>query len=648
MASKGKAKPGGLVIQAAVSGSGEVVSDVKKMTAAIDEMFPAAAEQTKNIDELGSAFSKLGGKTNAVLSKLAPLADGFGKLSTQVNGLGKGIGGVLSAFGPWGAAIGFVLDGATKLYDVLTQTSAATKETESRVADLAAAYLDLGEQATWAAARQRLADKAATDTAKDEINALNAKYDAQIKAVDAAQMELRLAQEALAASRMTHSQYQAAKDRLQVAKDHLAEVTRTKEQLEGQLTIAADVLQIDMQRVTEAKLLADEQRKQEEHAKQVLRDQEAAERKRQQEREAAAKAAADKARAEITALQQLRVQTDEVVWQAGEHDDDERYEHQRELAYRGVEAQIEDAYRVAEALDLIDAQIAANKAQREREAAEKRQEDLERWTTEAAQRASAMTAQPQAQTDTERQLEAISQKRDQLMQDAIKWQSLEGETLDQYRSDYEETLAALNVAEEQYSALSTQLADERAEARRKEAADGARDAIALTEAQKKAARATADAANTMGSALEQFGAGAGVVTAMQMTASGIQAACDAINYASEAAWNYAWGNIGTGAALTAAAIAKGAAAAAYAKGLVEIGASGFADPTGGGASSSAASASRPSASLTGLGDDSSTTEINVTMAFTGKAGALGRALIDDINAEADTPGGARISSRVVR
>lgn len=38
MASKSKAKSGGLVIQAAVSGAGEVVSDVKKMTTAIDEM----------------------------------------------------------------------------------------------------------------------------------------------------------------------------------------------------------------------------------------------------------------------------------------------------------------------------------------------------------------------------------------------------------------------------------------------------------------------------------------------------------------------------------------------------------------------------------------------------------------------------------
>lgn len=214
---------------------------------------------------------------------------------------------------------------------------------------------------------------------------------------------------------------------------------------------------------------------------------------------------------------------------------------------------------------------------------------------------------------------------------------------DQYAEAYIATTDALIQAEQRRADIIEQLEVERTKKAQEETKKRIRAEWSMTDATRGAMDAQIKGLDALAEASAATGQGAVAMQALQMTAAGLQAVADATDYAAEAAANYAIGNIGTAIGLTAASAGKTIAAAAYAKGLIDLGFSAF-DTGSGQASAPQAS----SAALTGSTASEKTTEIAVTMQFAGNAGRLGRYLIEEINAEARTAGGARVNSQVLR
>lgn len=638
-----------LTIQAAVNGAGEVTKNLDSITKSVAGLGDAAADAQSAVGSISGAFDKLGGSTIVNLtSKLSPLIDGFGQLSSQINGLGKGIGGMLGVFGPWAAAIGFVIDGATKLYDVLAEGDKKAEESKKTIDDLVAAYERLGDAATLAGARQQIAADKSLQYNRERVNQLNDESVAQKKVVDDLRFEVRQREIKLLQGQrertLAGQDAVAAEQTLEQVRKRLRNeeaILRTKEgQVEKALQDLATAKEI-AGAAEAARKKEEEARKKEEEAK---KKEEAAQREADQRRKEAAAKAAEQARAEAELLTQIRLRADSEIFAAEEHSAQELLDRQTELQLQQAEERIKNEYLLVQAREAIWEAAEAKRTKIEREAEEKRQSERDKWIAEAAKRSAAATAGGAQQTETERRLAEVEKQRELLINDAIKWQSLGEDELNDYYSEYVDTLAALGTADQQYTELTEKLAQERADAEKKAIHDAIKAELSLSDAQKKAADSAQKGLDAMTEGLEAWGKGSQIIQAAQMTAAGIKATCDAIDYSAEAAANFAIGNIAAGVGLAAAAAGKTAAAAAYAKSLAELGFSAF---DSGGSSSSAAAAQPTTSSLTG-GSGSRTTEINVTMQFAGQAGRLGRYLIDDINAEARTPGGARIESRVLR
>ena len=639
-----------LTINAAVSGAGQVTKSLDTMAKSIADLGDAASDAQQAVGGISGAFDKLGGSTIVGLtSKLSPLIDGFGKLTTQVNGLGKGIGGLLGVFGPWAAAIGFVIDGATKLYDVLAEGDKKAEETKKTIDDLVAAYERLGDAATLAGARQQIAADKSLQANRERVNQLNDESVAQKKIVDDLRYEVRQREIKLRQGQREHTltwqDAVTAEQTLEQVRKRLRNeesILRTKEaQVKKALKDLSTAKEIAGAAEAARKKEEEARKKEEEAAKKA----EAAQREAEQRRKEAAAKAAAQAEAEAELLKQIRLRADSEIFASEEHSAQELLDRQTEQQLQQAEERIKNEYLLVQAREAIWGAAEAKRTKNERDAEEKRQTERDKWIAEAAKRsAAARPAGDGQQTETERQLAEIERQRDALMQDVFRWQSLSEDELNDYYSEYVDTLAALGVADQQYTDLTEKLAKERADAQKKAIHDAIKAEYALTDAQKKAADSAQKGLDAMAEGLEAWGKGSQIIQAAQMTAAGIKATCDAIDYAAEAAANFAIGNVATGIGLSAAAAGKTAAAAAYAKSLAELGFSAF--DSGGGSASTAAAAQPTTSTLTGGG--SRTTEINVTMQFAGQAGRLGRYLIDDINAEARTPGGARIESRVLR
>ena len=168
--------------------------------------------------------------------------------------------------------------------------------------------------------------------------------------------------------------------------------------------------------------------------------------------------------------------------------------------------------------------------------------------------------------------------------------------------------------------------------------------IKMSEASRDAVDSTVNGFEELAAGAEAFGAGATVIQAAQMLASGIKAGADALDYGAESAAAFATGNVVAGLGLAAAAVGKGISAAAYAKGLAELG-----ESSGGVSSSTPATGSAGGASgLTGESSRESSGPVQVNVNFAGRAAGLGRFLVAEINTEAQTRGGNRLDSRAVR
>lgn len=649
MAAKGKKS---LAIVASVDGAGNVVKSIDSIGTAVAGVGNATNDTTKELSGIGSAFDKLGGSQVAqVTSKLSPLIDGMGKLGSQVNAAGKGIGGMLGLLGPWGLAIGFAVDAATKLYDVLAEGEKTTEAAKTSVDDLTAAYDRLGTAADILAARQQVSYDKTLERAKATVNAANEAYSIQQRAVQAAEAELAVKEGAARAAARDQSASAWVVQGAQQAADLARQSLRTQqdllkvryEQLDAALRqYDADKARAGLaaQQAAEAKAAEDARKRAEDEAERKAKEAEA------RAKEAAAKRAAEIA-AEEAYVKQLRQRTEEEIFALQEHSDLERLDRQTELALQAAEAAIKDEYQLAAARDAIWEADAAKRQAIETAAAKRGAEEREKWITEARKRSTQQLASGDA---SDAEVVKLTDRIDKLGEDLQRFRAMSESELAQYADDYQATQDALVSAEEARTARYQQLAIERGQAIAREAAEAKKARMeqiranyALTDSQRETVKAQQDGLAAITEGLEAWGKGATIIKAAQMTASGIQAVCDAIDYGAEAAANFAVGNIAAGVGLTAAAAGKTAAAAAYAKSLAELGMGGF--DTGGASQSQAQTGT---SQVTGQAASSRTTEISVTMQFAGQAGRLGRYLIDDINAEANTPGGARIESRVLR
>ena len=643
-----------LAITASVDGAGNVVKSIGDISDAVADLGNTTNSADKTLSGIGSAFDNLGGSQIAnVTSKLSPLIDGFGKLGGQVNALGKGIGGMLGVLGPWGMAIGFAVDAATKLYDVLADGEKKTNDAKKSVDDLAAAYDKLGKAADIATARRQVAADKALATAKAEFNTANDTAQQQEQSLQAAIHRYNEAEKTLknleAQNETRGRAYVMAQREIYAAKTALDQEKKRLEYSEKLVVARAKQYDVAKKDAGEQQRLAEAEKARQDAQKKAAEEAE----KARKDAEARAKAAAEKRAAEIRAedeyLKQLRLRSDEEIFAAEQHSDLEKLDRQTELALQVAEAAIKDEYKLAAARDAIWGADAAKRQKIETDAAKKGEEERAKWISEARQRATEAGTGDQSDA----QVMKLTSRIEKLNQDLAKFRQMSEAELQQYADDYQATQDALIASEEARNDRYRQLAAERGQVMAREVADEkkarmeqVRANYALTESQKETVKAQQAGLQAMTEGLEAWGKGSTVIKVAQMTASGLQAVCDAIDYGAEAAANFAVGNVAAGVGLTAAAAGKTAAAAKYAASLVELGANGF--DTGGSSAADTGASSQGTAALTGGTPQSRTTEINVTMQFAGQAGRLGRYLIEDINAEANTPGGARIESRVLR
>lgn len=649
----GKNTPKNLTIFAKVDGSGQVTTDISKINASITGVATNAKAASSDASELGGAFAKISGVAGTLNSKLAGAGAAVAGMTNGIRAMSGAIGGVLGMFGPWITAINLAVTAGHWLYDVLTkEVEPAQEKVEPQTRGLAAAYMALGENATWAAAQIQLAADAEQKAARDRADQLDAEIQAQKKlvaqlmgpasrlAADAEQAKLQEKRGEISKGELVDllKQRDAAQKNLQVAKEHLKTLEAKIPAREAEL---AEIKKIE----ADKKAALDAEKKKEKEAEDAKKAAENA----QREREAAARAAAEKARqqtaAEIAELANLRRAADEAVWVAEEHSEEENFEREIEFAKQAAEAKIKDAYRLAEALDLIEQQFAAKKEKREADARKKELADRDAWLVQAEARSSAALTD-QSSIEADPRIKKLNDEIAALQQDEQRFLMESQDFRDQYAEQYIATTDAIIAAERQKTEIIEQLEAERTKKEQEETKKRVKAEWSLSDATKEAMDAQIKGLEALSEASDLTGKGAVAMKAAQMTAAGLQAVADAADYAAEAAANYAIGNIGTAIGLTAASAGKTIAAASYAKGLLDLGFSAF--DSGGGKSASPAQTPTSSGALTGQSQGDKTTEIAVTMMFAGNAGRLGRYLIEEINAEGRTAGGARVNSQVLR
>lgn len=639
-----------LNIIARVDGAGNVTSEVRKINTAIGTTGKAVRDANEEASGMSGAMGKLGQAFDKFTPKLAGTQDKFKGLtaaSAATVDRMKNIGGIISIIpgplGVLGLAVTSVIGIFSTLSDIFkTEVKPATDAQKESVDSLAQAYIAMGEQATLAAVRQAQAAKQRQDADIKSVDAFEANVKAQQQLVRDKQVALQLARQELKEIegnlsgrrrdwRQAQKTVYAAEQALKIEQDKLKTL---RDQEPAQEAILQDILRIRKEQ-QDAK---DKEAQAKRDAEAKAKEEQARLAQEQRDREAAAKQAAERARAqtqaEIALVAQLRKQADEARWASEEHTARETLERQVQMQKADAERQIKDRERLQEAYIAIDQAADAKRAQIAKKEAEDRAKEMEQVRT--LLQADVTPTDDIIKIDT--RIKALS--------DAYaKIQQMDSEERAKYVEEQQRLLDEIGEAEQ------ARLGNlELAEAKKKQIyKEEVKRQWSLSEATKEAMQAQVKGLQEVSKALDAWGKGSAVIQAAQMTADGIQATCDALDYTAEAAANYAIGNIATGIGLTAAAAGKYAAAAAYAKGLIDLGFSAF-DSGGGssGASEAAAAATPTTSSLTGQQPNQGTTEINVTMTFGGQAGRLGRYLVEELNAEARTPGGARVNAGVIR
>jgi len=649
---KATASKQNLTILARVDGAGNVSSEVKKINSSIASVAGSTKGTTEEAGALSKAFDVLGKNTAQLNDKL------MGMRTKDVSAELRNLGGALSLIpGPVGMvalAVTSVIGVFSTLKDLLAEdVSPATEHNKDQVLDLAGAYEALGDAASIAGAEEKIAADAALKEAREQTNEIYAQVKAEEGLAEAAQKTIDKNKARLKALSDAGVHFGKERQELEKQNAHLAQQViqhnAARDSAQAQLEMAVQQVGIEKERLKGLTALAEEQRKQAQYAEEQAKKAAADAESRRKEQEANAKAAAERARqqtkAEIDAVENYRKSALDAVWAAEGHSAQESIEREHEARRKSAEETIKNAERLAEALGLIDLEYYTKKqeqAKKDAEADQKMREEIAKHSSDVLG------------SGEDPELKRINAQLAQLQADRAKMLELSGDDYTKYGELLKQTNDAILASENAKAAREQELFDEELQRINEEDArvkkstyDRVYAAHSLTEAQKAAVDAQTKALDSISGAMEQWGAGSQVITAAQMTASGIQAAADAIDFAAQSVASFAIGNVGAGVGLAAAAAGKTAAAAAYAKGLLDLG---FSAPNTASDSSATAAPTQTAStsSLTGSKSSDRTQEINVTMQFSGQAGRLGRYLIEDINAEARTAGGARINSAVLR
>lgn len=635
-----------LNIVARIDGAGNVKSEVDKINTAVRSVGKTARETTAESNSLGDAFQRLNPQVDALAGKLMGMrsADPSGNLKNFAEALGM----IPGPIGAVAMGITVALSAFSSLKDILTNDVTPATEKAAKVTDdLASAYLRLGDEATVAAAKEALAADKRFKAEQERLNKLTGLEEEYHQKVVKAQVNVTKAEYALQEARKkgalaegeAETDLRRAKAKLKAAEAEEARLKRGIELSAQKLIQDKEGLKTDREREEEARRAqAEAERTGAQWAAEILAE------------EAAAQEVMDRnlkiAQAEMVALESIRRATNEAIWAADEHTASETMARQVEQQKRLVDDQIKNAERRAEAYRLIDEKAAADERKRLAEQQKQREQDQAKWLADAAKRAAAETAPKE-----DPQVAAINQRLAALQSDQARFLVMSEDELAQYSDQYSATQAAIVAAEEAKNERLQQIHEEEIrrineeDKRIRQATyDRIKANVDLSKSTRQAMEAQIKGAQSVAEGLDALGVGANAVTAAQMTASGIQAVCDAMDYTAQSVASFAIGNVGTGMGMAAAATGKWAAAAAYAKGLIELGFSAFDSGGGGGAQQTP---QPTTSSITGQ-QASEPTDINVTMMFSGQAGRLGRYLVEEINAEARTSGGARLNAGVVR
>lgn len=391
----------------------------------------------------------------------------------------------------------------------------------------------------------------------------------------------------------------------------------------------------------------------------------------EEQRREARKSAAAAARAQLErdqdALAKIREEGVEAEWTAVEHTEIEQIQHAAERRRKSAESTIKNARVLASALGEIAEQEAAAVSRATEKEARARAQAIQD-AADLAQQAIAGAAAYRwdaGNTEAGQEQAALDRTLDGIREQTAALEEARAALLASPAAAADETLAQLQAITEQELALEEQLrqaqlagqakitaARERdAWARKKADEDAIRRQYDLTDAQKAALSEQIQGIQMFAEAGKELFGNAGVFQAAEMLASGIQSGADAAQYAAKSIAAYASGNIAAGTGYAAAAVASTAAAAKYAAGLAELGAKGFhvdsAPPETSGASAAGATAAS-SRALTGESETPQSQELTVNLTFQGESANVGRYLIDKINGEAYTKGGAKIDTAVMR
>lgn len=641
-----------LTILARVDGAGNVSSEVKKINSSIASVASTSKGTTNDLGGVSKAFETLGTKVAGVNDKLMGMRTK--DLSAELKNLGGALGMIPGPVGLVGLAVTSVIGVFSTLKDLLSDgVDPAAEKNKEAILDLAGAYEALGDAASAAAAEEKLEAEAAIKEAKAQVNEIFEQAKAQDALAKAAQAEIEDAQRKLKIMKEQGVIYGREKRDLQLLiahkKDEVAEHEKAAASARAQLDIGFKQLNLEKDRLKQLTALSEEQKKQEKYAEEQAKKAEAEAEARRKEAEAREKAAAERARqrrqAEIDAVAAYQKTAADAVWAAEEHSAQETLDREQAAKRAAAEASISDASRLADALAAIDMEYFAKRNQQAKKDAEAEQ----KMRAEIAARAAEVSGGGE-----DPEIKRINAQLERLRADRAKLLELSGEDYTKYGDLLRQVNEGIELSEKRRRWREEELNEEALDRINKEE-QAIKEATynriyqekALTAAQKQAVDAQLKGLDAVSEGLEAWGKGASVIKAAQMTASAILAAADAIDYTAQSIASFAIGNVGAGVGLAAAAAGKTAAAAAYAKGLLELG---FSAPSSASSSAASTTSSAPQGSTSQLTGkrDSGETQLNVTMQFSGQAGRLGRYLIEEINTEARTAGGARVNSNVLR
>lgn len=648
-----------------VRGQDEVNSALKGISASIGEVTDAAKQQAAAEAALAKAQAEAAAKQKAQVGLLRSLAGAgqqwTGALKSSAQGLGllsEGLSKSMGILGPWGAAAGAALGVVTALWSKLSQP-ADTKPAEDQLARLAEAYRKLGVEASLAAAEMAVAADDAEKRSAAELVKAEQRIRELTLQIDQDDRELaRLAQDLEGATdsystMIANAAATAAAERVRAAQDEI-------DSLRGYVDTQKQAMQAEIDSQREESYLKSFYAEQERLRKEAQAREQAESTARERAADAAAKQAAARVAQETQALAQLRADTERKVYEAQTEDAVERIEYEYRVRREQAERSYVDAVRRAEALELIDRQriLAVEAAQRKADEERARAAEEEQRKRDAlSQRAAGLSVagvapsteleKAQAQWDALRgriisdaqKVEQAMAEYEQLYSAAELSTNTEYLRLNQLRIEAAENLAAAH--EQAYARISAARAADM-EAAKQATYEQVYASRTMTKAQKEAVRSLDEGFSRMAAGAEQLGVASDAITVAQMVASAIKAGADAIEYGAKSLAYFASGNPVAGMGMAAASAGETMAAAAYIKGIADLGGSAPSTPT-----ASAAASGGGAQTLTGSAS-SEPREMTINFSFEGSDQSIAGALIRGLNATSSTIGHQRLRKQMVQ